>query len=367
MELPALLHDTGPLGLSWWQWLALPGLLVVSWLVGSLLSRLAHRALVRATATTSFGWDDAVASRLRGPLALWCSLVVAWLALSWLQLPDGAELFILRALQALFLVGLFWALSRLTDVGAAILSSSPWSRSHGSFVSLVPLGARVVKIAILVVGVLTMLAQLGYSVATLLAGLGIGGLAIALAAQKTMENLFGAFSIGADQPFREGDFVRIEDFVGTVEHIGLRSTRFRTLDRTLITIPNGRLADMRLESFSVRDRIRLACTVGLVYETSAEQMREVLAGLESVLRAHPKIWPDAVVVRFMALGASSLDIEVMAWFQTSDWGEFQSIRQDILLAFLGVVERAGTAFAFPTQTIHLASSGGSEADSTPRG
>jgi MscS family membrane protein len=355
IELPAFLYEPGPLGLSSWQWLALPGLLVVAWLVGSLLSRLAHRALLRATATTSFSWDDAVASRLRGPLALWCSLGIAWLALSWLQLHDRAELLIARALHAFFLVGLFWALARLTDVGAAILSSSSWTRSHGSFVSLVPLGARLVKIAVLVVGVLTMLAQLGYSVAPLVAGLGIGGLAIALAAQKTMENLFGAFSIGADQPFREGDFVRIEDFVGTVEHIGLRSTKFRTLDRTLITIPNGRLADMRLESFAVRDRIRLACTVGLVYETSAEQMRQVLAGLESVLREHPKIWADAVVVRFMAFGASSLDIEVMAWFQTSDWGEFQAIREDILLAFLGVVERAGTAFAFPTRTLHLAS------------
>jgi MscS family membrane protein len=169
-----------------------------------------------------------------------------------------------------------------------------------------------------------------------------------------MENLFGAFSIGADQPFREGDFVRIEDFVGTVEHIGLRSTKVRTLDRTLITVPNGRLAEMRLESFSARDRIRLACTIGLVYETSAGQMREVLAGLERVLREHPKIWPDAVVVRFMAFGASSLDIEVMAWFQTSDWGEFQAIRQDVLIDFMDVVERARTGFAFPTRTIHLA-------------
>jgi MscS family membrane protein len=160
-------------------------------------------------------------------------------------------------------------------------------------------------------------------------------------------------SLGIDQPFREGDFVKIEDFVGTVEAIGLRSTRIRTLDRTLITIPNGRLADMRLESFAARDRLRLACIVGLVYATTAEQLRQVLAGLEQVLRAHPRIWPDAVVVKFQALGASSLDIEVMAWFTTSDWGEFQGIRQEILLGFVEVVERAGTSFAFPTRTVHV--------------
>jgi MscS family membrane protein len=185
------------------------------------------------------------------------------------------------------------------------------------------------------------------------AGLGLGGLALALAAQKTVENLFGAFSIGVDQPFREGDFVKVEDFVGTVEAIGLRSTRFRTLDRTIVTLPNGKVADMRLESFAVRDRLRLASVIGLVYETTVAQMREVLSGFEQVLRAHPKIWPDNVVVRFREFAGSSLDIEVMAWFQTSDWREFQLIRQDVLLQFMEVVERVGTSFAFPTQTIHL--------------
>jgi MscS family membrane protein len=111
---------------------------------------------------------------------------------------------------------------------------------------------------------------------------------------------------------------------------------------------------MRLESYTARDRMRLACTVGLVYETTAAQMRQVLEGLEAVLRAHPKIWPDTVVVRFKELAASSLDIEVMACFQTPDWGEFQLIRQEVLLDFMAVVERAGTGFAFPTRTVHVA-------------
>jgi MscS family membrane protein len=113
---------------------------------------------------------------------------------------------------------------------------------------------------------------------------------------------------------------------------------------------------MRIENFTARDRMRLACTVGLVYSTTFAQMRAVLSGLERELRAHPLIWPDAVVVRFAALGASSLDIEVMAWFQTRDWGEFQAIRQEVLLRFLAVVEEAGTEFAFPTRTLHVATS-----------
>jgi MscS family membrane protein len=217
---------------------------------------------------------------------------------------------------------------------------------------LIPLGRRVVKVLVVAMAAIAILSELGYPVASLVAGLGIGGLALALAAQKTVENLFGAFSIGVDQPFREGDFVKIEDFVGTVEAVGLRSTQFRTLDRTLITIPNGRLADMRVESFAARDRIRLFCVLGLVYSTTPAQMRAILAELERLLRAHEKIWPDSLTVRFREFAASSLDIEIMAWFQTQDWNEFLAIRQELFLGFMDLVERAGSSFAFPTRTIH---------------
>jgi MscS family membrane protein len=206
---------------------------------------------------------------------------------------------------------------------------------------------------VVIASIVALLSELGYSVTSLVAGLGIGGLAVALAARSTLENLFGAFSIGADQPFREGDFVKVEDFTGTVEAIGLRSTRIRTLDRTVITLPNGKLADTKVESFAERDRIRLACDLGLVYGTTAAQMRQILAGVERVLRDQPKIFPDAITVRFKELGASALTIEVMAWFLTKDFAEFQAIRQEVLLQFMAVVEGCGSSFAFPTQTVHV--------------
>jgi MscS family membrane protein len=215
-------------------------------------------------------------------------------------------------------------------------------------------GRNLGKAFVAVAGVVSTLAAFGYPVATVLAGLGLGGVALAFGAQKTIENLFGSVSLAADEPFRVGDTVRIEDFVGTVERIGMRSTQVRTLDRTLISIPNGKLAEMRIEDFASRDRIRLACTLGLVYGTSEEQMRRILAGLEAVLRRHPRTWPDTVVVKFLGFGASSLDIEVMAWCQTSDFDQFRDFRQEILLGFLRVVEEAGSSFAFPTRTVHLA-------------
>ncbi|HYG67965.1 MAG TPA: mechanosensitive ion channel domain-containing protein, partial [Anaeromyxobacteraceae bacterium] len=163
----------------------------------------------------------------------------------------------------------------------------------------------------------------------------------------------GAFAIGIDQPFREGDFVKVEDVTGTVERIGMRSTRIRTLDRTVVTIPNGKLADTKAETFAVRDRMRLLANLGLAYDTTVEQMRAVLRELEAALRAHPKIWPDAVSVRFTEFKDSTLNVEVVAWFVTQDWSEFTLIRQEMLLRFMEIVERAGVEFAFPTATVHL--------------
>lgn len=352
-HLPEVLLRPGPFDILRWQWLALPLLLGVAAVLGALGSKLARGVFWRIARRTSTEWDDAVLTRLSGPLTLALTLAFAAALLPFLGLYAPARAASYRVIRVGIFVAFFWSLWRSVDVARLVLSRTRWAQTSASSRALLPLGSRISKVVIVAIAAVAVLSVLGFPVASLIAGLGIGGLALALAAQKTVENLFGAFSIGVDQPFREGDFVKIEDFVGTVEAVGLRSSRFRTLDRTVITIPNGKLAEMRLESFTARDRLRLATVIGLVYETTAAQMREVLTGFEQTLRAHPKIWPDAVVVRFREFAASSLDLEVMAWFQTSEWSEFQLIRQEILLQFMEIVERAGTSIAFPTQTIHL--------------
>lgn len=354
-HLPPALLVPGPRGLLYWQWIALPLLLLVAIPLGIFLSRVTRWFLSRIVRRTASTWDDELLKRYHSPVTTIWAIVAVYALVPFVQLLSPAEQFIHRVLQVGFYFVFFWMMWRTIDVLRHATGQSRWVVNHLAFRALLPLTARVAKVAVFALGAIALLSQLGYPITSLVAGLGIGGLALALAAQKTVENLFGAFSIGADQPFVEGDFVKIEDFVGTVEAIGLRSTRIRTLDRTIITMPNGKLADMRLESFSVRDRMRLSTILGLVYETTPAQMRAVLEGLERVLRNHPKIWPDAVVVRFQSFGESSLNIEVMAWFQTADWSEFQLIRQDVLLQFMDVVKDEGSDFAFPTRTLHLAS------------
>jgi MscS family membrane protein len=353
-HLPDALLRPGPRGLLWWQWLAFPVLALAAWILGWLLSRLTIAVLRRIARRTRSPLDDALAARFPGPLTLGWALALVWVLLHFLALPRAGEVFARQLLSAVFFVAIFWAVLRIVAVIGDVTSRSTWARSWPSAAAVLPIVFRVLKAAVVIVAGIAAISALGYPVASLIAGLGIGGLALALAAQKTVENLFGSVSIGVDQPFRVGDFVKIEDFVGTVEAVGLRSTRIRTLDRTLITIPNGRLADMRIETFAARDRIRLSCVVGLVHGTIAAQMRQVLAGIENVLRAHPRIWPDSLTVRFREIGASSLDVEVMAWFRTTDWDEFVAIRQEVLLRFMEIVEQAGTSFAFPTRTVHLA-------------
>jgi len=351
----------GPFEISWWQWIALPLLVLAAWVLGRLLGTLTRALLGRLFARTDTHWDDKLLKKVGPPLTFGWGLGVFYAALPSVGLSAPAERLIIALLTAGTVFAVFWALWRSVGVIAEILMVLPWAAGSPSAKNLLKIGSNIAKGAIAVAGGVAVLNAFGYPVATLLAGLGIGGLAFAFGAQKTVENLFGSISMAVDQPFRVGDFVKVEDFVGTVEDIGLRSTRFRTLDRTLITIPNGKLSDQRLESFAARDRMRLATTIGVEYGTTHDQMQQVLEGFERVLREHPKIWPDAMVIKFKEFGASSLDIEIMAWFDVPTWGDFQACRQEVLLGFMKVVEGAGTGFAFPTRTVHLVQEPAAEA------
>lgn len=343
----------GPLGLTWFQWVLLLAIVASGALFGTLAGWLVRAVVGRFVKRTRSTWDDVVLTRIAGPLSAALGLALAAALVPSVELPGRMADTAYRTIRAGYYAVFFWSLFRMVDVGFHLISESMWGRS-GPSRSLIPLGSRIAKVGISAIATVAVLSYLGYPVASLIAGLGIGGLALALAAQKTVENLFGAFSIGVDQAFRVGDTVKVEGILATVERIGLRSTRFRTFDRTLVTIPNGKLADSRIESYSARDRMRFATIIGLVYGSTESQVREVLDGFQRVLRDQPKLFPEGVTVLLRGLGASSIEIEVIAAFQTEDYGEFLTIRQEVLLQFLRVVEEAGTSLAFPTQTVHLA-------------
>ena len=180
-----------------------------------------------------------------------------------------------------------------------------------------------------------------------MAGLGVGGLAVALAAQKTIENLFGGISVIGDRPVLVGDFCRFGNRIGTVMHIGLRSTRIRTLDRTMVSVPNGQFSAMELENFSARDKIWFHQTLSLRRDTTSDQLRRVLSSVRDILEQNPKVETGDIPVRFTGIGTYSLDVEVFAYVLTSDFDVFLGIQQELLLELMRAVERAGTGLAVP--------------------
>lgn len=351
-HLPKWTLRPGPFEVPWWQWFALPVTFLAAWVLGLVLGRLSRWVLLRTLHHAGPRWDAHALRHLGGPLVLAWTLALWRPLFAWLGLPpDAAELGV-RLDRAGLLLALFWALLRMGDIAGQLIVGSRWAAEHASTRSLVRLGNRVAKAAIVAIAIVAFFSELGFPVTSLVAGLGIGGLALALAAQKTVENLFGAFSLGADQPFREGDFVKVDDFLGTVETIGLRSTRFRTPERTLITIPNGKLAESRLETYAARDRIRLHTFVRLGSDTTVAQVKAVVAATEALLREHPRIWSDSMTVALAGFGESSLDLEVTAWFKT-DADDFAVIRQDVLLGVMAAIERAGCRLAVPVRDVKL--------------
>jgi MscS family membrane protein len=352
-HLPDALRAAGPAGVLWWQWLALPVAAALAWTLGAALGWATRAALGKLAARTETEWDDELLRRVARPLTSLWAIGVAWLVEPLLALGPAADARVEHALRAAAWFVLFWGMARAVSVAFAAAGSASWARQNAGLAGLLPLGRKLSTVVLLALGLVAVLSELGFQVGSLLAGLGIGGLALALAAQKTVEHLFGSIAIGVDQPFRVGDLVSVDGVVGTVEAIGMRSTRVRTADRTVVSFPNGKLADARVECIAARDRIRLVANLGLAYSTTAAQARRILAELEAALRAHPKIWSDQVLVRLTELKDSTINVEVTAWFQTADWNEFTAIRQELLLRFLEIVEQAGASFAFPTRTVHL--------------
>ena len=229
---------------------------------------------------------------------------------------------------------------------------------------------RLLAGAIGVVGVIIILAYggqaLGLPILSLLAGLGIGGLAVALAIRPTLENLIGGVILYIDRPVRVGDFCSFGDRMGTVEAIGIRSTHIRGMDRTLVSVPNAQFADMQIVNWAKCDEMLIDETIGVRYETTADQLRYLLAQLRLMLHAHPRINSDNVRVRFCGYGDSSLNINIRVYAQTREWNDFFAIREDIFLRMYTIVEEAGSGFAFPSQTLYMGRDDGLDAESSKR-
>ena len=363
-QLWAPLRETRFLDVPLWQWLVIPLSLLLVIAVARLLSR-GLFAIMRPVFFWITGERGAARrAEITGPIrVIALSLAVSfWFSVT--TLPLLARFTLGRLAVAFGIVGVAWLLMRFIDVGTQLAEARLRRANDLGGITIAQLIGRLGKVLTVLVAALTLLYIANVDLTTALAGLGIGGIAIALAAQKTIENLLGGIMIISDQPVRVGDFCRAGDVLGTVESIGLRSTRIRTLDRTVVSIPNGNLATQNLENYGIRDKFWFRPTLALRYETQADQLRYVLAEIRRMLYEHPQVENDAARIRFARFGSSSLDLDVFAYVRSGDMAGFLEVQEDLLLRIMDIVERSGTGFAFPSSTTYLARDSGLDKDKT---
>lgn len=247
------------------------------------------------------------------------------------------------------IVSILMLLWRIADLVSIYTKDRMTARKRISAISVIMFLRRTSKVAIVVFGIIAVLGALGFDVTTWIAALGIGGIALALGAQKTMENFVGSVTLIADQPIRVGDWCKIGDISGTVESIGMRSTRLRTSARTVVTVPNGDFASSKIENFAHRDRFFFNPSFYFRIETTPDQMRFLLVELRAILYSHPKVLNTPPIVRFTGIHSSSLKVDVTSYVEAPNWDTAQEIHEDLLLRMMDIVIKSGTFFAIPTQ------------------
>lgn len=308
---------------------------------------------MRVAKRTKWTFDDKLFTALEGPVGAMVYVVGFFLSVSVLSLGEGMDLVILRIFQASTMTVFFWGLLRAIDVFADVLANVARQRDMGVY-HFIPLLKKTVRVFMMVIAVVLVVQNLGYSVGSLLAGMGIGGLALALAAQESLSNFFGSISIVADRPFKVGDWIQVGDRVdGDVEEIGLRSTKVRTWSKSQLTIPNKVMANEIIENWSRMPKRRVKQYVGVTYSTSPENMEGLVEDIRKLLREDEGVQQDFILVNFTDFGDSALQILVYYFTSTIKWLEHMDIRQRINLKIMKAVEARGSSIAFPTRTIHF--------------
>jgi len=348
-SLPAWAHAV-VLGETVWQW-SLAGMLIVATVV-----LLAAARGVSRRATTGIDEHHPVrwAAAFVFPLAvIGASLLLDYALTSQVRFT-GETLYTAKIVLKVLMFGgvIFGVVAVIRGITEVVIRAKRL-RPEGIDGQLVRLACQVVTFVVVVWLLIVGANSMGISVTPLIAGLSVSGLAVALAAQYTVENLIAGVVLFIDKPVRIGDSCQFGELKGTVEQIGLRSTRIRGVDRTLISIPNAEFAKLRLVNFTRRDRILLKHVLGVTYETSAERLRMVIDRIHAMLLEHPRVANEPLRVRFVAYGPSSLDIEVFGYVLTSDYDTFLDVQEEVLLKVMAIVSEADCEFAFPTQTLHV--------------
>jgi len=340
------------LGNPLWQYLASLIFIAVAFYAAKLVDFVFRVQLKRLTARTKSTVDDLFVDLARGPVKIITFVILLHIGLRVFAWPEWAASFISNGLKIVVAASITYVLLKLVDLAMTVWRKRMESAEDALLDSqLFPVISKSLKVFVVVIAVLVTTQNLGMNVTGLLASLSIGGLAVGLAAQDTLSNLFGAVALFADKPFRVGDRIQLDSIDGSVEAIGLRSTRVRNLDGHLVTVPNRTMANASITNVSKRPNIKTVMNVGVTYDTPADRVERAMAIIEEIFKPHPKT--ADLIISFNKFNDSSLNILVVHWWNSTDFKEYLAGFQTLNLELKRRFDAEGIDFAFPTQTVYV--------------
>jgi len=340
------------LGNPLWQYLASLIYIMLAFYASKLVDLLFQSQFKKLASRTRTQLDDLLLDLAKGPVKIICFVILLHVGLRVFAWPDWAATFISNGLKIIVACSVTYVAIKCVDLATGLWQKRLEAADKGVLdMQLFPIIRKSLKIFVVVVAALVTTQNLGMNVTGLLASLSIGGLAVGLAAQDTLSNLFGAVSLFADKPFRVGDRIQLDSIDGTVEAIGLRSTRIRNLDGHLVAVPNRTMNNASITNISQRPNIKTVMNIGVTYDTSAEKVERATAIIEEIFKPHPKT--SDLIISFNKFNDSSLNILVVHWWNSTDFKEYLLGFQKLNLELKRRFDAEGIDFAFPTQTVYV--------------
>lgn len=345
--------ETKWLGITLWQYVALFLWILMGLILRRVFEYVLDNYLRRLTTRTTFTWDDDLLKGTKRPTGFIFMMIFFSLSYVNLQLAVTINLYLSTILEIAISVGVIWLFYNLSGVFAKYLTVLTDRTQNKLDDQLIPIIRKSLRFFVVTMGVILILQNNGYNVASLIAGLGIGGLAVALAARDTLANFFGSITIFLDRPFKLGDWVTIGNVEGVVEEVGFRSTRVRTFYNSLVSVPNSNVSNSSIDNYGMREFRRLKTVLNLTYSTTPEQMEAFVEGIKAIVKANKNFRQDFYEVHFNSFGSHSLDVLVYIFFKVPDWSTELQQKHNFLLEVLRLAKELGVEFAFPTQTLHV--------------
>lgn len=333
-------------------------IIFVTFIIKSIFIYILDKKISVIVKNTKTELDDLLLNAIRSPISYLILLQGFYLAIISLHLPEKINSFEIAGMVHTFYILAFslimlYFVFKLIDIIAFYLYRQTKKTKSTLDDQLVPLLVKSLRILVVTLGILFILDNFGYNITSLLAGLGLGGLAFALAAQNTVSNLFGSITIFSDKPFQLGDWIQVGDIEGTVEDVGFRTTRVRRFDQALVTVPNSQFINTGIINYTAMKKRRINFYLGVTYGTSVNKMKEAVAGIKKIIEDDEKFDHSFYMVRFTDFGAYSLNIFIYCFTKTTDWAESLRVREEFNLKIMQLLEELGIEIAFPSQTIYL--------------